>query len=586
MARSAPVQTYLIDLGRNNGTDGSATASPDANGRHWNNIQSPTQATTGNRTAVNLVNTTNGASTISVEIIGEWQSNGRLNGGLFGTNGPQAGLLADLAVETATEDYYYLSGNGATGTVRITGLDPARTYHVLFFGSRNTSTEIRSTVFSNGPRSVNHITSGPGIGSNGSYSGNDYQPGGLFGLSPNGSGQLDLSVNVASGGFGYINAMKIQRIPTLAETRVLIDFGPAGGRHSVGSADANGNWWDYVTGITGSGGNKTNLTTTANTGSGINIALNWTGDVGVNGLPGVDFLIVDGGVDPNLNEGRFAFHDVVKNAAYFNSSLTPSIQISGLDDSKTYTLILYGARGNFTRTTTYTVGATNGTIQTGTAPSGWNTGSVVRLEGLTPVSGGLTIDLSASGGFGYLSAMEMIASVRMILTNTTALLNRDAMTPLTGSSGGGALVQLIAVGANGTIDLASMSTPGDPDGDDYLVDASNNPTHVGAGQAVSDLGKFLENMVYPEALAGLPVYVRYWNATTPSTNAYYGDTPVFFLPAPGTPAQVVVDVLPAGSETPRTSVSIPTLAQWGFITLGILIAAIAGRRLVRPFSPA
>jgi hypothetical protein len=90
-------------------------------------------------------------------------------------------------------------------------------------------------------------------------------------------------------------------------------------------------------------------------------------------------------------------------------------------------------------------------------------------------------------------------------------------------------------------------------------------------------------MVYPEALAGLPVYVRYWNATTPSTNSYYGDTPVFFLPAPGTPAQVVVDVLPPGSETPRTSVSIPTLAQWGFITLGILIAAIAGRRLVRPF---
>jgi len=185
--------TWLLDLGRSNTTDGSPTTSPDVNGNHWNNIQSLTQATTGNRTAVNLVNTTNGASTVSVEMIGDWQANGRNNGGLFGTNGPQSLLLGDMAIETATEDYYYLTGVGSTGMVRMTGLDPARSYHLLFFASRNTAVETRKTTYAAGGRSATVTTSGNGIGSNGSYSGNDNSIGGLYGVTPTAGGQIDVA---------------------------------------------------------------------------------------------------------------------------------------------------------------------------------------------------------------------------------------------------------------------------------------------------------------------------------------------------------------------------------------------------------
>jgi hypothetical protein len=585
-ASALDTTTWLIDLGRNNGTDGSATTSPDANGNHWNNIQSATQATTGNRTANNLVNTTNGASTISVELTGDWQSNGRLNGGLFGTNGPGSSLLGDLAIETATEDYYFLSGAGSTGMVRITGLEVGRTYHIMLLGSRNTAVETRKTRFTSGSRVSSLITSGNNIGSNGSYDGNDSRVAGLFGLSPSTGGVVDIQVDVEQGDFGYINAIKIQRNLTEKEAMILIDFGPAGGRHSVGASDANGHWWSYVTGVTGLGGNITNLTTAANVTSSVDIALNWTGEVGVNGDPLVNWAIVSGEVYPGLNDSLFGFFDVVKNGVFFNSSLTPSIVLGGLDNSKAYDLTFYGARGNFTRTTTYSVGSSNVTLQTGTSPSGWNTGTVAKISRVVPSSGSITINLSATGGFGYLSAMQIESVVPLTLSNTVAMLGGDGVTPLTGNSSAGSLVQLIAVGANNAINLPSTNSFGSPDGDDYLVEAANNPTHVGAGMGIPDLGQLLQTMTYNESLAGLPVFIRYWNTDSPAVESLYGDTAVFYLPSAGIPSQTKVDFLPAGSSPPITSFSIPTLGEWAMICLFGLIAVIGYHRLRAANGPA
>jgi hypothetical protein len=581
-ALAQPSATYLIDLGRNNGTDGSITTSPDVNGRRWNNLQSPTQATVGNRTLTDLTSTTNGTSTIDLELIGDWQSNGRLNGGLFDTNGPSAALLGDLAISTATEDFYFLTGLGATGTVRLSGLEVGQAYHLVFFATRNTAAETRQTTYAAGGRTATLTSSGNNIGSNGAYDGNDNRVAGLYGVRANASGVIDVQVTVAAGGFGYINAMKILRAATLSNAKVLIDFGPAGGRHSVASADANGNWWSYVTGITGAGGNVTNLTTVAGTNafSGINIALNWTGDVGVNGDPLVNWAINSNQVWSGLYGGTFAFFDVVKNGVYFNSSLTPFFTLSGLDDSKVYNLTFYGARGNFTRTTTYAVGTSNVTIQTGTSPSSWNTGTVGRLTGLVSTGGIITVNLSATGGFGYLNAMEIESAVRLTMTNTLAMLGPDAVTPLVGNASSGAVIQVIAVGGDNAIDPASLSVPGATTGDDYLLPAVNNPSFVG-NTSTTNLGFLLQNLIYNESYAGLPVYVRYWNTTTITTNSFYGDSPIFYLPSYGIPTQTRVDVLPTGSSQ-ATSFQIPTLGQWAMIALALLIAALAARR----FQPA
>jgi len=576
-----PVSTYLLDLGRNNGTDGSATTSPDSYGRYWNNIQSPTTDTTGNRSAANLVNTTNVGSTIGIELIGMWQANGRLNGGLFGASGPQAELLGDLAIESATEDFYFLTASdSATGMVRITGLDPARSYHLMFFGSRETSAQVRKTLFAAGGRSFALTTSGNNIGSNGEYDGNNNTTAGLYGVSPNASGVIDVNVAVAEGSFGYINAMKIQQAASLRDSLVLIDFGPSAGRHSVGSADANGNWWSHVTAVTGAGGNVSNLTTAAGTPSvpGMNIALNWTGEVGVNGDPLVNWAINSNQVQSSLNKGRFGFFDVVKNGVYFNSTLTPSIALTGLDNTKVYNLTFYGARGNFNRTTTYAVGTNSVSLQTGTSPSGWNSNNVVTLYGLVPTAGALAINLSATGGFGYLSAMEIESAVRLTLTNTVAMLGPDGVTPLTGNATNGSLIQLIVAGG-GVIDPASAINPGATTGDDYILSAFNNPTYVGGG-ASPDAGLLLQNLVYNESYAGLPVYIRYWNASTLTTTSNYGNTPLFYLPSAGTPGQVRVDILPSGSSQ-VAMYQIPTLSEWGLILMAALLALIGARNLLR-----
>lgn len=585
-AYALDTQTFLIDFGRNDGTNGNNTTSPDANGRYWNNMSSANQAIVAtNLIRSNLVSTANSAASVVIQLFGAWQANGRLNGGLFGTNGPQGSLLGDLAIESATEDYYFLTGSGSTGTVLISGLEVDRTYHVTFFASRNQSTETRKTTYTTGSRTATAISSGAGIGSNGSYSGNDQTVAGLYGVPPDGSGVIEVKVTTTAGTFGYINAMKIQRVPTLKEAIILVDFGPSGGRHSVGAADANGNRWSYVTGITGAGGNITNLTTTANVTSSVDIAMSWTGDVGVNGDPLVNWAIVSNEVYAGLNNNLFGFFDVVKNGIYFNSSLTPSILLSGLDNGKAYNLTFYGARGGTTRTTTYSVGASNVTLQTG-SPSGWNTGNVVRISGVAPSSGTITINLSATGGFGYLNAMQIESVVPLTLSNAVAMLGGDGATPLAGNSSSGSLVQLIAVGPNNAINLPSTNSFGTPTGDDYLVDAANNPTHVGAGMATPDLGQLLQTMTYNESLAGLPVFIRYWNTASPAFESLYGDTAVFYLPSAGIPSQTKVDFLPTGSSPPITAFSIPTLGEWAMISLFLLIAVIGYRRLHAATCPA
>jgi hypothetical protein len=206
-------------------------------------------------------------------------------------------------------------------------------------------------------------------------------------------------------------------LPVSAVT-VLVDFGSVAGRHSFGSADSNGNYWDY---ITGNADNNTGLIDVDGNASSINLTVTsgFTGTGTYNsGLIPVSSLGPGG-------DGSFAFAAVTDDALFVNNDgSTGVLTLSGLNDSLTYNLSFYGSRVTASdRFSTYSVGASSVELQTsGTAiasngTDNWNDDTVVSLTGLSPTLGQLVINLtatSATGGggsdtFGYINAMSISA---------------------------------------------------------------------------------------------------------------------------------------------------------------------------------
>ena len=101
------VQTLYFDFGSvGGGTRGSQTESPDENGHYWNNIYN----NDGIYAAVNsvfedFVNSEGTSVGYKLTLNTRFSTNGGSGGG--GLLTPDAELLKDFAVSTATEDYFY-----------------------------------------------------------------------------------------------------------------------------------------------------------------------------------------------------------------------------------------------------------------------------------------------------------------------------------------------------------------------------------------------------------------------------------------------------------------------------------------------
>jgi Immunoglobulin domain len=209
-----PASAVLIDFSRNDGNNGHDTVSPDVRGTYWNNFATATGTVPQGMSVQNLVTVNNTSTPLGVTILSaNFQNNGRNNGGLLS---PPYALLGDLAINTATEDYFFLNDgtSGITGSMAITGLDPAKKYDLSMFATRNTdASTTRTTMYSvtdvNGLHSVNLQTSGPGAGSANYPYGNDGTIVSLRGLVPSESGELDLSVTEVNGLFAYIGILEI-----------------------------------------------------------------------------------------------------------------------------------------------------------------------------------------------------------------------------------------------------------------------------------------------------------------------------------------------------------------------------------------
>ena len=200
----ASAQTVLIDFGD------TYKAATKANGDTWNAMVAPSYMadltdTTGSTTTWNL-------GTIS----GAFGENGGAGGGGLAT--PSVSLLGNLANVDATYDYFYTSSTSNASVLRFSGLDDTKTYTLSFFGSRNTG-GTRETVYSildGSPLSseiVQTSGTGAGTGTGTAGDGNDNTIATLSNIATNGSGEIEFSFAIESGGFAYLNAMSITQVP-------------------------------------------------------------------------------------------------------------------------------------------------------------------------------------------------------------------------------------------------------------------------------------------------------------------------------------------------------------------------------------
>ncbi len=265
-AGSVLSQSLLFDFGpiATDLTNGDLTTGTDVNGKYWNNIT--IKATTD--AAVSLINTANTSTGYSLVITASgFISNGKLNGALrspYASQFAAGGSDTDLAIGTATEDYFY-AGYGSTPGFRISGLSPTKQYKFKIFGSRNgavlrttqytvagaTSTSgtlntssvagLGGTVYtpptyaSDGDNSYK-LTSQTGYITATTYYGNNsstYVTGFVY---PNASGQITISITpTVSGTNGYINCMKMEEY-VAGKTDQTITFGALATK-AVGDAD-------------------------------------------------------------------------------------------------------------------------------------------------------------------------------------------------------------------------------------------------------------------------------------------------------------------------------------------------------------
>ena len=126
----------LFDFGHKNDANCPATTSPDANGNYWNNIEKNSSGKNGNGLSFDLAYSDNTATPYKLTLLTDFWSNGKANGGLAVISDETAEALGDLAVVTATQDYFFSQGASVSCTFELSGLNPAKGYKFHLFGSR------------------------------------------------------------------------------------------------------------------------------------------------------------------------------------------------------------------------------------------------------------------------------------------------------------------------------------------------------------------------------------------------------------------------------------------------------------------
>lgn len=253
--RSATKPLFLVDFGPSNDDAGRSTQGPDPFGRYWNSWrpqQGGLEISIGT-TLANMTTVDNAASSVGLQVTGNFTgSNGTSDGGL---TTPHSALLGQLAVPTATEDYFFDSDDNAG--FKVTGLDPARKYTFRFLCSRQSATREITRVTLDGGLTYKPycdvVTSGPRISKNGLSNGNDHLIGVISSMPPKANGEIAISLLSNNSTTAYLGLMEISvdnsstRFGTVELRNGTIAYVASHGEEITAPIDGdNGTWHDIA----------------------------------------------------------------------------------------------------------------------------------------------------------------------------------------------------------------------------------------------------------------------------------------------------------------------------------------------------
>lgn len=421
-------RTFYFDFGMSGSSRGELTTGADANGNYWNNIGD--QEVTGNRPSLDyvysVVDATNAATAIKVQLADtKFTANGMSGGG--GLLEPDAELLGDLAVKTATEDYLFAS-NSEHCSMIISGLDPQKGYRFKIFASRNATDDRISDYTFRGAMAMQGSlkAAGTGIGANGE----NYNTSNVY-LSPlmlpASDGTIRLTVHrqyAGSGAYFPINCMRMQEFTGLhiPEAEIFIDCGHSDGNNGelTAAPDGNGIYWVNLFDIATS---AAPVALTYRNGSAVNNGANVTITAAFQRNGYNNGGNTSATYSPML--GVFGQKSVAGDYFFVNNK-TAQMKFNGLNPDKAYVFYIYGSRAynsSFGQTVDKLklegLNTVDGTHHTGgkgmsyadpsDAGKGWNDDAFTVLEPVFPDADG-TILLTLSGERGsyqHINAMRI-----------------------------------------------------------------------------------------------------------------------------------------------------------------------------------
>ena len=346
-------QTFYVDFGENNvSARGNLTTGADKFGHYWTNVYS-TPSEKCYPSDWKLVNSENTTTDYVLGIGTYFHTNGMSGGG--GLLSPDASLLGDLAVNTATQDYIHVEVYQDYNFIHFRNLDKNKGYRFTCFGSRVVADDRRGTFEFRGENiwSGEMQMSGSGIGANG-YNGNNNKPLVSDVIFPDRDGHIALVViKKYKSGMVYLNCMKMEELSGLTrpnteltlQQKILVDVGETANDtrgHQTFGADSNGNYWNNLSsGVSSSNqiakGTKVDLVNTLNESTGFamtTLSLLETNGVNAGGLnnPKAEYL------------GDLAVTTATEDYVWIYDSSTRSISFSGLDPNKCYKFYILGSR--------------------------------------------------------------------------------------------------------------------------------------------------------------------------------------------------------------------------------------------------
>lgn len=206
------VQTFYFDFGSNgtNTARGEQTENPDGNGNYWNNIvnNSGNYATAGTIYS-SLINAENTQTTYALTLDSRFTTNGASGGG--GLLDPTEENLGDLAIPSATGDYFFIEQSEDNSSFTFSGLDKNKGYKFCAFGSRK-ATDVRTALY----KVAGYNADGGELQIAGANCGGEginqniakmYVSGLIF---PNDDGKIKFTISRQEGSYIALNVLKIE----------------------------------------------------------------------------------------------------------------------------------------------------------------------------------------------------------------------------------------------------------------------------------------------------------------------------------------------------------------------------------------